>query len=81
MPSGVATVSNSGWVLVGDIDTNNVPIYGTLAYFLYPQGYVTLILGYNADGKLSLYDSDGESVEETGYDPSVSMGFVASFRF
>lgn len=62
-------------------EDRNIPIYGTLAYFLYPQGYVTMILGYNADGKLSLYDAEGGWVGETDYNPSVSIGFVASFRF
>lgn len=62
-------------------EDRNVPIYGTLAYFLYPQGYITAIVGYNTQGKLGLFDENGERISETDYDPSASIGFVASFRF
>lgn len=62
-------------------EDRNIPIYGTLAYFLYPQGYITAIFGYNAYGELALYDEDGRDISEKEYDPSASVGFVASFRF
>ncbi|MDF7825049.1 hypothetical protein P4B35_13585 [Pontiellaceae bacterium B12227] len=62
-------------------EDRNIPIYGTLAYFFYPQGYITAIFGYNAYGKLALYDEQGRYLDEYEYDPSASLGFVASFRF
>ncbi|MDF7801065.1 hypothetical protein P4C99_16430 [Pontiellaceae bacterium B1224] len=62
-------------------EDRNVPIYGTLAYFFYPQGYITAIFGFNTYGKLGLFDSDGDYIDEFEYTPSASAGFVASFRF
>lgn len=62
-------------------EDQNVPIYGTLAYFFYPQGYMTGVFGYNFGGNLSLHEEGGRLLREIDYDPSASLGFVASFRF
>ncbi|MDF7809011.1 hypothetical protein P4E94_16305 [Pontiellaceae bacterium B12219] len=74
-------LAESGVVPGGVGEDRNIPIYGTFAYFFYPQGYITAIFGYNTYGKLGLYDPNGNYVDEFGYAPSVSAGFVASFRF
>jgi hypothetical protein len=74
-------LDNSGIAPDGVGEDRNVPIYGTLAYFFYPQGYITAIFGYNTHGKLGVFDSNGNYIEDFEYTPSASAGFVASFRF
>jgi hypothetical protein len=74
-------LNDSGDAPGGVGEDRNVPVYGTLAYFLYPQGYITAIFGYNTYGKLGLFDENGDRVSDIEYEPSASIGFVASFRF
>lgn len=62
-------------------EDRNIPVYGILSYFLYPQGQVSTVFGYNAYGELSLHDSSGRKISNYSYDPSVGVGFIASFRF
>lgn len=62
-------------------EDRNVPVIGNLTYFIYPGGYVSGILGYNFSGKLSADDANGNLLYEKSYDPSPSIGFIASFRF
>lgn len=62
-------------------EDRNVPLVGNLTYFIYPAGYISGIIGYNIAGKLSADDVDGNLLYEKSYDPSLSIGFVASFRF
>jgi len=59
----------------------NLPVYGMLAWFPYPQGYITLIAGHNTYGELSIEGAGGESLYKERYDPSLSLGFIGSFRF
>jgi hypothetical protein len=61
-------------------EDRNVPIYASVGYFLYPQGFVSLIVGYNIGGEMGLYDANGVKVDEIGYDSAPSCGLVASFR-
>lgn len=62
-------------------EDQNIPIYGIISYFLYPQGQVSVIFGYNTYGELSVHDSGGRKLTDESYDSSASLGFVASFRF
>jgi hypothetical protein len=57
------------------------PVIGNISYVLYPGGFISMIIGYNIDGKISVENSDGHLLSETEYDNSVNIGFVGSFRF
>lgn len=62
-------------------EDRNVPVVFSLAYFLYPSGSVGVVFGYNFEGNLSISDGCGRNVYSSDYDPSLDLGFVASFRF
>ena len=62
-------------------EDESIPILGNISYFLYPGGSVGAIFGYNFAGKLNADDPDGNLLYETKYDPSLTVGIVASFRF
>lgn len=62
-------------------EDRNVPMVGNLTYFFYPGGFVSGLIGYNFSGKLSADDSFGNLLYEKTYEPSLSVGMVASFRF
>lgn len=62
-------------------EDRNVPVVFSLAYFLYPSGFVGVVFGYNFEGNLSISDGYGRNMYSSDYDPSLDLGFVASFRF
>lgn len=62
-------------------EDRNVPLMGSLTYFVYPGGYVSGIVGYNFSGKLAADDAYGNLLYERSYDPAPVIGFIASFRF
>jgi hypothetical protein len=74
-------LNGSGLAENGVGEDRNVPIIGNLTYFFYPAGYVSGIIGYNFAGELSADDSNGNALYQREYDPSLSVGLVASFRF
>ncbi|WP_372808768.1 hypothetical protein [Pontiella sp.] len=61
-------------------EDRNVPIHATLAYFLYPRGFVSLMLGYDFNGSLGLFAADGDKIEEIDYGSAVSAGIYFSFK-
>ncbi|QBG47433.1 hypothetical protein EGM51_08525 [Verrucomicrobia bacterium S94] len=62
-------------------EDRNIPIVGNIGYFFYPGGYVSVIFGYNFDGKLKVYDEYGKNIYIRGYNSSLLLGVAASFRF
>jgi len=62
-------------------EDRNVPFTAGLTYYLYPQGFVSGIMGYNFGGSLSAEDDEGNILDKRPYDPSPMIGIIASFRF
>ena len=62
-------------------EDKNIPIVGQLSYFFYPTGSISGVLGYNFAGSLKADDQNGNFLYESEYDPSLSLGLVASFKF
>ncbi len=61
-------------------EDESIPIVAQLTYFFYPQGLISGVIGYSFGGSLSADDQNGNFLYETKYDPSPSIGIVASFR-
>ena len=80
LTSSVMLADNLNFAENGVGEDRNVPVIGNLTYFIYPGGYVSGILGYNFSGKLSADDANGNLLYEKSYNPSPSIGFIASFR-
>lgn len=74
-------LNDSGLAENGVGEDRNVPIIGNLSYFFYPGGYVSGIIGYNFAGELSAEEANGNSLYKRAYDPSLTLGLAASFRF
>jgi hypothetical protein len=62
-------------------EDRSVPLLASLAYYIYPGGFVGGMVGYNFSGKLSADDEYGNLLYEKSYDPTPGIGFIASFRF
>lgn len=62
-------------------EDHNVPIIGNLTYFFYPMGFVSGVIGCNFAGELAAEDRYGNDLYVQRYDPSLSFGFLASFKF
>jgi hypothetical protein len=74
-------LNDTGLAINGVGEDDNFPFVANLTYFLYPQGFISGLVGYNFAGKLSADDQYGNLLYEKTYDPSPSVGIVASFKF
>lgn len=62
-------------------ENRNIPIIGTVSYYLYPRGFVSAVFGSNISGEMRVENQNGVLVGKDSYDNSPFAGLSVSFLF